>query len=261
MTNDHRIVTVTEDNLEEEGFFCFKSKPKSEGFQKKQAWLRNRFEEGMKIKIIYEGEKSCGFIEYIPGEFAWRVLDAPNYLVIHCLWVVGRWKGKGYGSLLLEECLEDARAQGKSGLAVVSSSGTWLADKKVFLKNGFQEIETAPPSFTLLVHKIKEDDLPNPSFPRDWEERIQAFGSGATVMYADQCPYMPDAVSQAVKVLEDRGFDTKTVKFESRAEIQEKSPTPYGIFGIVIDSRLLTYTYIGKKELRRLEEEFLPAKS
>jgi ribosomal protein S18 acetylase RimI-like enzyme len=259
MTHNHKIVTVTGDNFEEEGFFCFKSKPKSEGFQKKQAWLRKRFEEGMKIKILYEGERSLGFIEYIPAEYTWRALNAPNYLVIHCLWVVGRGKGKGYGSLLLEECFKDARGQGKSGVTMVSSQGNWLASEKVFLHNGFNKIETALPSFALLVKKIKEDL--SPSFPRDWEERRQALGPGATVVYADQCPYVPDAVSHAVKILEDRGFDTKTVKFESSAEVQAKSPTPYGVFGIVIDGRLLTYHYIGKKELKRLEEEFSPTTS
>ena len=37
-----------------------------------------------------------------------------------------------------------------------------------------------------------------------------------------------------------------------------KSPMAYGVFAIVCDGRLLTYHYLGNKELRRLNEEFLP---
>jgi len=256
MTQKVKIVTVTGENLEQTGFFCYKSKPKSEGFQKKLAWLRNRFEEGMKINILYEGGRSIGFIEYIPAEYTWRAVNAPNYLVIHCLWIVGRGKGKGYGSQLIDTCLKDAVQQDKSGVVMVTSQGNWLAGQKVFLRNGFGKADTAPPSFALLVKKIKDDQLPN--FPKDWDKRMQAFGPGATVVYADQCPYVPNMVKHAVKILEDKGFDTKTVKLESSAQVQAKSPSPYGVFGIVIDGRLLTYHYIGEKELKRLEEEFLP---
>lgn len=35
-----------------------------------------------------------GFIEYLPGEHAWRAVHADGYLFIHCLWVVGKSKGK-----------------------------------------------------------------------------------------------------------------------------------------------------------------------
>jgi hypothetical protein len=35
----------------------------------------------------------CSFIEYIPGEQAWRAVHADGYLLIHCLWVVGKSKG------------------------------------------------------------------------------------------------------------------------------------------------------------------------
>ena len=71
-------------------------KPKAEGYSRKLTWLKNRFSEGMKIKIVYENGRSVGFIEYIPGESAWRAVNADNYLVIHCIGVVGRGKKKGY---------------------------------------------------------------------------------------------------------------------------------------------------------------------
>jgi L-amino acid N-acyltransferase YncA len=250
-----KIITVNSTNLEEHGFFCYKSKPKSPGYQKKLDWLKQRLAEGLKIKILFEGKRSVGYIEYIPGEHTWRVVEAPNYLVVHCLWVVGRGKKKGYGSRLLSACVEDAREQGKNGVVMVSSRGNWLADDKVFLKNGFESVGTAPPSFNLLVKVIKAG--PDPVFPQDWGKRLSQYPEGATIVYADQCPYMPDAVQQAVDAFAARGIEARVVKLESSAEVRAKSPTAYGVFGIVYQGKLLTYHYLGKKELRRLDEEIL----
>jgi hypothetical protein len=42
----------------------------------------------MRIKLILTIDgKQAGFLEYIPGEYTWRVINAPGYLVIHCIWV------------------------------------------------------------------------------------------------------------------------------------------------------------------------------
>jgi hypothetical protein len=137
----------------------------------------------------------------------------------------------------------------------VSSRGNWLANEKVFLRNGFENLGSAPPSFSLLVKKVKAG--PEPVFPQDWEKRLGYYSSGVSIVYADQCPYMPDAVQQAVDAWAARGIEAKVVRLESSAEMRAKSPTAYGVFGIVCDGRLLTYHYLGKKELRRLDQEFL----
>ena len=42
MDLDVRIVNVDGFNFETEGFFCYKSKPKSEGYQRKLTWLKDR---------------------------------------------------------------------------------------------------------------------------------------------------------------------------------------------------------------------------
>jgi ribosomal protein S18 acetylase RimI-like enzyme len=252
MNGPYEIVTVDADNVDTHGFFCYKSKRKSPGYRNKLAWLRERFDEGLAIKMVYEGERSVGFIEYIPGEHTWRVVDAPGYLVIHCLWVVGRAKGKGYGSRLLDECVEDGQRQGKRGVVMVSSRGNWLAHEKVFLKNGFERIGSAPPSFQLLVRQLR--DGPAPSFPEDWDERLAGFGPGVKVVYADQCPYMPDAVGHAVAVFEERGLEVSTVRFDDVRALRERSPSPYGVFAIVMDGQLFSYHYLGSKEIRRLDQ-------
>ena len=48
-------------------------------------------------------------IECAPGSHAWRPVEAEGYLVIHCLVVNGKHKGKALGALLLDSCLTDAK--------------------------------------------------------------------------------------------------------------------------------------------------------
>jgi ribosomal protein S18 acetylase RimI-like enzyme len=250
MTEEVKMVTVDVTNVAEHGFFCYKSKPKSEGYQQKLAWLEQRFAEGMQIKMIYEGKRSVGFIEYIPGEFAWRAVNAPDYLVIHCLWVVGKCKKKGYGTRLLNECIEHARKIGKRGVAMVTSSGVWLADKKLLLKTGFEEVDQAPPSFSLLVKQL--DDGPIPTFPTNWEERARHFGDGLTILRSNQCPYIPDAVTIIADFFAQRDVPTQEIELKSAQDVQNLSPSPYGLFGVVNNGTLLSYHYLGQKDLVKL---------
>jgi ribosomal protein S18 acetylase RimI-like enzyme len=249
MSDSTRIVTVDATNVAQEGFFCYKSKPRSAGYRRKMDWLQERFAEGLRIKILYEGTRSVGFVEYTPGEFAWRAVQADGYLVIHCLWVVGRGKKKGYGSRLLSECLEDARQAGKHGVVMVSSSQTWLAGSKLFLKNGFEPVGQAPPSFELLVKRF--DAAPLPTFPADWDERLGRYGPGLTVVYSDQCPYIEDALHGALAFARDQGVRTGAVKLASSHETQEASPSAYGVFNIVYNGELVTHHFMDDRAKQR----------
>ena len=217
MPIETEIIEVDETNVSQQGFFCYKSKPKIEGYRRKLTWLKNRFLEGMKIKIVYENGRSVGFIEYIPGESAWRVVNADDYLVIHCIWVVGRGKKKGYGSRLLNKCLEDARKSNKHGVAMVTSRGNWLADKKLLVNNGFEVVGHAPPSFDLLVKKF--DDAPPPSFPANWEGRLAYFGYGLTIVRPEQCPYIDDDAIRTLKTAESMGIPAQVVELQDSKEV------------------------------------------
>jgi len=129
MNETFEMITVNADNLDKQGFFCYMSKLKSPGYRQKHAWMAARLAEGLKLHMIHEiGGRTVGFIEYIPGEVAWRAVHAPGYLLIHCLWVVGKGKGKGYGAHLIQTCLDDARAQDKHGVVTVATERVWMAN-------------------------------------------------------------------------------------------------------------------------------------
>jgi N-acetylglutamate synthase-like GNAT family acetyltransferase len=241
-----RIVNVTADNIDEFGFFCLMSRRKSEGYRRKHDWLLERFKEGLKLKLIIEGERPVGFIEYAPAEVAWRPVRGKGYVVIHCLWVVGKWKGKGYGTRLLRTSVQDARKMGAHGVVMVTSPRTWLAGRELFARNGFECVDEAPPSFELMVKRF--DAAPLPRFPKDWAKRGRELGSGLTIVRTDQCPYIEDAARIIEEAAREKGIDTEVVSYEKSQHARSRSPSAFGVFGIVRDCELLSYHYLTKMQ-------------
>lgn len=243
-----KIITVTKDNVDVEGFFCFMSQKKKPGYAQKLEWLKNRFDEGLVIKKLELPER--GFIEYIPGEFAWRSVNAIDFMVIHCIWVVGKSKGKGLGRVLLSECEKDAKSKGFKGVAVVVSEGNWLVKKKLFLGQGYEVVEEISP-FTLLVKKF-DKNVVSPSFVRNFEDKAKIYNEGLTVIRTNQCPYNEDAVDIYRKFADKYKLPFNIVELKSSKDIREKSPTPYGTFAVVYNGNLVTYSYLKETQIEKI---------
>jgi GNAT superfamily N-acetyltransferase len=146
------------------GFFCYKSARKAPGYARKRELLEQRFQEGLRLVLAMEHGRPVGFIEYSPGAYAWRAVHAPACMVVHCLWVVGRAKGKAYGSALLGSCVENARESGLAGVAAVTGRRVWLPGETLFLAQGFETADHAPPSFAL--PRSASEIRPRPRAPR-----------------------------------------------------------------------------------------------
>jgi len=231
---------------------------KQEGYRRKIDWLKKRFKEGMKIKFLDSAkERSFGMIEYVPGEYAWRPVGASGYMFIHCLFIIPKkYKGKGYGSLMAQECLKDAKSQKTHGVAVVTRKGTWMAGKDLFLKLGFEVVDTAPPDFELLAKKFKKS-APSPKFRGDWEEKLRKYGNGMTIMSADQCPYSAKFVREIVETAQRTyGIKPKVIELKSSKEAQN-SPSPFGVSALILDGKLLADHPISNRRFMNIMEKEL----
>jgi GNAT superfamily N-acetyltransferase len=242
------VIEVNGENVHKRGFFCYMSKKSSEGYKRKLAWLEQRFHDGLKIKMLDLEEGGRGFIEYIPGGFAWRAVCAEDYMFIHCLWVVGQSKGRGYATLLLNECVEDAKTRGMSGVAVLTSERPWLAGKQFFVKHGFEVADEFPP-FMLMAKRFGDAEWP--SLPSDFGERPARYGKGLTIVRSDQCPYVDAAARVAMHAAQELGIGANLVELQSPEDVRNLSPSPYGVFGIVYSGKLVTYHYLAEQELLR----------
>jgi GNAT superfamily N-acetyltransferase len=240
--------------------FCGYKDIKREGYKRKTDWLKKRFAEGLKFKILYSAnDGSVGFIEYIPGKYTWRAVEASGYMVIHCIAIMSRkYKGRGYGSLLLEQSLQNAKKGNMHGVAVVTSKGTWMAGKELFLKNGFELVDQAPTDFELLVKKFKKN-ASLPKFKGDWEKRLNQYSSGLTIIRSDQCPYIAKSVREIRETAQkEYGIKPNIIELNNCTEAQN-APTAYGIFSLIYNGKLLVdhpisnkrFTNIMNKELKR----------
>jgi len=244
------IVTLTEDNLHKYRTFCGLSGRYLEGNRQKNEWLKERFCEGLRYKIYQVNGRKAGFIEYIPGEYAWRGVEAEGYLFIHCLWVIGKSKGHGYGRKLLEECWKDAR--NNHGVAVVVSKAHWLPTPKIFLKNGFEVVDHAQPSFELLV-KRNSANAPLPRFKRN-RQKANKYPNGLTFVKSAQCPYAYVMDEGIRNIGEELNIPVNIVESKKTREAQ-KLPCAYGTMGLFYNNELLTYHPTNNKKIIEMLEE------
>jgi predicted N-acetyltransferase YhbS len=217
--------------------FCGYKHSKNEGHRRKSDWLKEHYTEGLRFKVLRSREfGDIGMIEYAPGNHAWRPVEADGYLFIHCLMVNGKHKGKGLGALLLDSCLRDAKKSKCRGVAVVTSSDSFMARSDFFIKAGFASVESFPP-YELLVKKLKKA-APDPRFIVERERLLKRYKKGLTILAADQCPMVPKCVNDIAEASRALGLKTKVVRIRS-AKASRELPTPYGIFSIVYDGKLI----------------------
>jgi L-amino acid N-acyltransferase YncA len=233
---EYQVVDTNADNIEGCSICRYKS-DKNEGRRRKLQWLKSHYENGVKYKVLRSREfGDVGMIEYAPGSHAWRPVAAKGYLVIHCLMVNSEHTGKGLGALLLDSCLKDAKKSKCRGVAVVTSSDSFMADSNLFIKAGFVSVQSIPP-FELLVKKFKTA-APDPHFIVDRERVLKRHQKGLTILAADQCPMIAKCVRDIAAAAQDLGLKTKVVRVKS-AQKSRELPTPYGVFSIVYDGKLI----------------------
>jgi GNAT superfamily N-acetyltransferase len=217
--------------------FCGYKDADNLGHHRKSAWLKQRYPEGLRFKVLRSRKfGDIGMIEYAPGKHAWRPVEAPGYLVIHCLMVNGKHKGKGLGTLLLESCLRDAKKSNCRGVAVVTSSDSLMAGSDFFLNAGFVTVESAPP-YELLVKKLKKT-APDPRFIVRRERLLERYKNGLTILAADQCPMVPKCVADIAELSRNLGMEPKVVRVRD-AKASRELPTPYGVFSIIYEGTLI----------------------
>ncbi|MGF1614284.1 MAG: GNAT family N-acetyltransferase [Gammaproteobacteria bacterium] len=198
------------------------------------------------MRLLGDGER--GFVEFIPGRHAWRGIEgAEDLVVIHCLWVVGKSKGKGHSTLLLDEVEDWARQNGFRGVAALTSTGNWLIAPGVLERRGYQAVDQAAPGYTLLARVFAPG--PDPRLAGGWDEKARALGSGLAVLRSAQCPYLEDAASNARAAAEKLDLPFCDRKIESAEDLRRLSPTPYGVFALVLDGVLISSTYLLEKDI------------
>jgi ribosomal protein S18 acetylase RimI-like enzyme len=242
MSSTPAIITINRNNLADyPDYVCFIN-AKHPAHSLKKEWVEKRLSEGLHIKLLYVPgqKKAAGFIEYIPGENAWRAVSAKGFLFIQCLYIYPNAnKNKGLGSLLISDCIEDAKQNNLTGVAVVTSSKSFMARNELFLKNGFSVAETDGAGNDLLIYKLKNG--PDPVM-NDFKKKLSKY-QGLFILYSKQCPW----VARMVEEIKESGMAEKLnlqiTELKTPNEAQQ-APSLYATFNLICNGKLLADRYI-----------------
>lgn len=250
------LITLTQENLESEHICCAISNNKDCQVMSKKAWLKERLDEGlMFVKCNVRGK--C-FIEYIPAEAAWAPVEADGYMYINCLWVAGQYKGQGYSSLLLEECIRDSKEKGKKGLVILSSKKKmgFLADPKYLKYKGFETVDSAGDYFELMVLPF-EENAEKPKFkPQVKEQTVTE--KGFVMYYTSQCPFTAKYVPLLQETAKSKGVTMQVIHLNTR-ELAQNAPSPFTTFSLYYDGKLVTHEILSEKKFEKIIDEYVKA--
>jgi len=246
------IITLTPENLENEHICCAISNNKDIQVSSKKSWLSERFAEGLTFKKC-DVRGKC-FIEYIPAENAWCPINASDYMFINCLWVSGQFKGKGYSTLLLNECLNDSKDAGKHGVCIISAQKKmpFLSDPKYLKYKGFVVADTTESYFELLYLPFSKD-APKPSF-KSFAKNPKINEQGFILYYTHQCPFTAKYVPLIESIAAERNVPLKAIRIETAQDAQN-APTPFTTYSLFYNGEFLSNEILSDKKFEKLITE------
>lgn len=241
------LIKVGPENLAECGLGCI-ANPKHEGFKAKTEWLKARFAEGLRFLLFRDRKGTAlAFLEYVPGEYAWRPVAAEGWLFVHCLWVYppGQAVG-GLGSRLIRACVDEAGRRGDRGVAAMVSPGPWMAGKAVFLKSGFEPV-AGRGRFELVTKGLKKGPAPRFREPDPKWARTK----GLHIVSSSQCPFLAKSVADVSAAAAEHGLEAKVTILKSARDAQA-GPSAYGVFSLLWNGRLLSDHYVSRARFRNI---------
>jgi len=243
-----KLIDVTPKNVNEETLFCIKD-IKKPGFDSKRKWFEKRYKEGLHLKILKNSSgKMIGFIEFVPASKAWRPVNANKFMFIHCMAIYSKKdRNKGYGLMLISEAEKEAKKIQMSGLCVMTSEGSWIANKNIFEKYGFTQVDKRGRFELLSKTWDKNTDTPKLF---DWTKQQKKY-KGWHLLYADQCPWHEKSAFDLLNTAMDYGIDLKITKINTAKEAKN-APSGYGVFSLLHDGKLLEDHYISATRFKNI---------
>lgn len=237
--SDIEVIDLTPGNIADYGVCGYKDVEKHLELRRKIDWFKEYHSKGLRIKVIISKTGGYqGMLEYIPGVYAHRPVEAKEYMFIHCIFVGFKkeYKGKGYASALIDECIRDAQDKKMKGVAVVTRNGSFMAGKDIFLKKGFVVADKAKPDFELLVLKFDQNSV-SPEF-KDNSPGI--YKKGLTIIRSPQCPYSVKNVDAMIETAKGMNIKVSIIDLKD-SDSAQSSPCAFGTFCIIYEGEIISH--------------------
>ncbi len=242
------IIQGTPDNFHKFSMCGYKD-IKNPGYADKVNWNIKCYDKGLRYNFLLDEKGAAvGGIEFQPAELSLRPINAPNYLIINCLYIMKKaFKGQGFGQDLLKSCVQYASESNYDGVAAIVRKGSWMAENSLFYKLGFQSVEKIKNGYELVYLKLK-DKASVPSF--EIEDIPKEYSKGLYVFYSCQCPYTYKAISDIEEIAVNE-FDLKPNVINLDTNNIPKF-SPFGTFHIVHDGELVSFHPISGTRFRNI---------
>jgi hypothetical protein len=93
--------------------------------------------------------------------------------------------------------------------------------------------------YELLVKKLQKTAA-DPRFIVQRERLLKRYKKGLTILAADQCPMVPKCVKDITERSRTLGLEPNVIRITS-AKASRELPTPYGVFSIIYDGKLIAH--------------------
>ncbi len=233
---DTDFINLTPENLAAEHLCCIiRSKKPHQGIDAKRQWLSDRLREGHVFRKL--NAKATVFIEYAPLETAWVPVTGDNYYYLYCLWVLGSYKGKGYGESLMEHCLADAQEKGKSGICMLGAKKqkSFLSDQSFAKKFGFATVDATESGYELLALSF---DGTMPKFTKNVKTK-EIKNKELTIYYDMQCPFVYQSIEMIKQYCERNGIPVSFIKVDTLQKAK-KLPCVFNNFAVFYKGKFET---------------------
>lgn len=242
------FVNLTTENLTDEHLCCIiRSKKTHQGIEAKRQWLSDRLTEGHVFRKL--NAKATVFIEYAPLETAWVPIIGDNYYYVYCLWVLGNYKGKGYGRSLIEYCLADAKKKGKSGICMLGAQKqkSWLSDQSFAKRFGFEVVDTTDNGYELLALSL---DGTTPQFAQN-AKSLKIANKELTIYYDMQCPYGYQSIEMTKEYCETNNVPVSFIQVDTLQKAKEL-PCVFNNWGVFYKGTFETVNLLDISYLKRI---------
>jgi len=244
----NEFINLTSENLAKEHLCCIiRSKKRHPGVEAKRDWLVGRLKEGHVFRKL--DVKGCVFIEYAPLETAWVPIIGDNFYYIYCLWVSGKPKGHGYGKTLMEYCLEDAKAKGKSGVCMLGAAKqkAWLSNQSFAKKFGFKVVDTTENGYELLAISF---DGTAPRFAGN-AKKMEIESKDLTIYYDMQCPYVLQRIEMIRQYCEENQIPVVFIQVDTLQKAKEL-PCAFNNWALFYKGKFETVNLLDVNSIERI---------
>lgn len=241
-------IDLTPENLAKEHLACIiRSRKPHPGVEAKRQWLAERLREGHVFRKLKA--RATVMIEYAPLETAWTPVIGENYIYLYCLWVDREHAGQGYGKVLMESCLNDAKAKGRSGVCMLGAKRqkSWLSDQAFAKKFGFEVVDTTDNGYELLALSF---DGTTPRFAPN-AKHGEIAEEALTIYYDLQCPYIYQEMEQIKSYCEANQLPV-TFHLVDTLQKAKELPCVFNNWAVFYKGKFETVNLINEATLKRI---------